>query len=103
MSDSWSFIVIAALVVFIIMLATGNGDKLSGLFGGKQQNLDAIYDRKKMDRGTLILCVVLLLNELVLYFFGKKIQAVAIGSLIVCILAFAAYIIYLKKCCSRKD
>ncbi len=91
-------IIIAFLVLFIVMFAIGKGDVLLSLFSSAQaKEMNEIYDRKQMDRASLLLCIVLLISELMLVFLGRTFSFVPILALVISIAAFAIYIAYMQK------
>lgn len=96
------WIILAFLVFFIIMFAIGKGDVLLNLFSsGQSAEINKIYDRKKMDRASLILCIVLLITEILQAFIAPDNRTVAIVALVISVVAFVGYIAYLQKI--RKD
>lgn len=95
-------IIMAFLVFAIIMFAIGKGDVLLNLFSSSQAaETNRLYDRKKMDRASLILCIALLIIEILQAFVAPGNQLVALISLIAAIVVFVAYIAYMQKI--RKD
>lgn len=92
----WIFLVI--LAVFVVMFAIGKGDELLGFFSSKEAaEFEKLYDKKKMNRATLIFCIVLLITEIVQGFLAPGIQSVQLICLVVSIAAFVAYIAYMQK------
>lgn len=89
--------ILAVLIISIVMLITGNGELLLNLFGGKSGGSTDAYDKPKLMQATLILCIVLLIDELCLLLAAPKIPAAGIASIAVTVCAFVVYIIYLKK------
>jgi hypothetical protein len=98
MLGALDLIIVAFLVFFIVMFSIGKGDVLMRLFSsGQADDLNKLYDRRKMDRASLLLCIVLLLSELSLIFIAPRVRAVSIIGIVVSIVAFVAYILYLQK------
>ncbi len=91
-------IIIGLLVLNIVMFAIGKGDVLMNLFNGSQADeMNRMYDRKKMDRASLILCIVLLISELLMKFLSATYGFVVFISLGIAIVAFVIYIAYMQK------
>ncbi|MEE3420971.1 MAG: hypothetical protein VZR02_07725 [Lachnospiraceae bacterium] len=96
--DVFDMIILACLAYAIFMLATGRGDKLMGQFSPSQKkDMDESYDRGPMNRATLIFCIILLANQLLLMFLAKTYPVISIVSIVICIAALVVYIIYLQK------
>lgn len=98
---AWDIIIIVFLAVFIVLFATGNGDKVSSLFGsgsGRDPNRD--YDRKKTDRASLVLCCVLLVVEILLLVFPHS-PVMGYVSITTGIVSLCLYMYYLRKYCRK--
>lgn len=81
----------------IVMFLLGKGDTLMHLFGGKNNNVADEYNREKLDRASLIFCIFMFINELVLIFIGKKYPVASIIALVLTIAAFIVYVMYIRK------
>ncbi len=98
MGQTLDFLIIGFLVVSIVMFAIGKGDVLLNLFNSSQsKEMNETYDREKMDRASLLLCIVLLISELMMVFLGRTYSIVNIIALVLSIAAFAIYIGYMQK------
>ncbi len=87
-------LIIAFLVFFIIMYLTGNSDKVTAIFGGKQQgHTESPELKKKLDTASLSICVVILAMEICSIAFN----ALTLVWLAVSIVAFIVYVTYLHK------
>lgn len=86
-------LIIAFLVFFIIMYLTGNSDKVTAIFGGKQQHTESPELKKKLDNASLSICVVILAMEICSILFN----ALTLVWLAVSIVAFIVYVTYLHK------
>lgn len=102
MLKALDWVIVALLVLAIIMFAIGKGDVLMDLFSGNHSSKDEKpYDRKKMDRASLLLCIALLVVEVLQAFIAPGSQLIALICLIVAVAAFVIYIAYMQKI--RKD
>ncbi len=88
--------IIAVLIICIIMLATGNGDTLTRLFGGGK-NLEDNYDIQKVHRASLVFCLVLLASELLTFFLGAKYPVLGLVTVGVAIISLGVYAMYMRK------
>ena len=89
--------ILGFLVFAIVMFLMGKGDTLMHLFGGKTNNVADEYNREKLDRASLIFCVFMLINELILIFIGKKYPVMSAISLALTVAAFVIYVWYIRK------
>ena len=98
MLRAFDFIILAVLVIAIVMLITGNGEKLMGLFSSKQTpDVYQIYEKEPFHKATLIFCLVLLADELVLLFLSPQFPFLSLVSVGVTVAAFAFFIFYIKQ------
>ena len=73
-------------------------DRLWGLFSGKNgQNIYEVYDRDLFNRACLIFFSVLLVDELAIIFLSHTFPVMALISFGVTVVAFIAFVIYLRK------
>ena len=96
----FDFFIIAVIGYAIVMILTGNGEKLMGRPG--QGGARDRYDVEKFNRATLIMCVVLLINEILLLTIQKYVPVYMYISLAIVVIVFIIYFIYLKKYASKK-
>ena len=96
------YFIMAVLGFSVLMFLTGNGDRLLELFGGNRDNSLKEYEHDKLMRASTILCIVLLVDELVLFFAGNQFRILGLISIIVPIAALAAYIFYIRKYARKK-
>ena len=98
MLRAFDFLIIAVLVIAILMLITGNGEKLMGFFSGRQApDVYSIYEKEPFHRASLIFCVVLLINELVLLLLSPKFPPLSLITVGVTIVAFVVYVLYIRR------
>ena len=97
MGKLFDFLIIGILVFAILMLLTGNDDKLMGLFSGKNQSVYDHYEKEPFNRATLIFCVIMLANEIMLLLVGPTIPALSLVSVGITIAAFGGFIVYIRK------
>jgi len=98
MTRFFDYVITACIILFIIMLVTGNGETLMRLFSGNSgQDMYKIYDRKRFDRACLLLLIVLLIDELVLIFLGSTYPVLGLVSVVITIVTFALFIFYIRK------
>ncbi len=102
MERAFDWIILILLVLFIVMFAFGKSDVLLNFFNGNRADeFDKMYDRDKMNKATLIFCIVLLIAELLQGFILPNVRIVSIVCLAVTVIAFICYIAYMQRI--RKD
>lgn len=98
MERAFDWIIIFLLVLFIVMFALGKGNALLDFFSGSHADeYDKLYDRDKMNKATLIFCIILLIAELLQAFILPGVRIVSLVCLIVSVAAFVVYIVYMQK------
>jgi preprotein translocase subunit SecG len=98
MQHFFDFLIIGFVVFFIIMILTGHGEQAMNLFSGRSgSEVTGQYDKKKLEKSSLIFCVIVLINELALVFLAPKFPVIVYISLIVTVVSLVLYIMYLRK------
>ena len=100
--DFLDIFILAILIISILMLATGNGETLLTLFSGKNSTFMNEYDKPKMLRATLFLCLALLAGELLMMFLKDVFPMIPFVSIAITICSFVIYTVYLKKYAGKK-
>ena len=98
----WDLLITGILVLVIIMFLTGNGQRAMELFGkDRSREMFREYDEKKLTRGTVIFCLVLLADEIVILFGDRIPYNTGLITLTVSLLAIILYVFYLRKYCRK--
>ena len=98
----WDLLITGILVLVIIMFLTGNGHRAMELFGkDRSREMFREYDEKKLTRATVIFCLVLLADEIVILFGDRIPYNTGLITLTVSLLAIILYVFYLRKYCRK--
>ena len=102
-SNFLDIFIIAVLALSVVMFLTGNGDYLLNLFSGKNGNSsNDEYEKDKLHKSSLLLCTVLLANELLNLFLGPRVPVFPLISVGITIAALVVYVFYLRKYARKK-
>ncbi len=97
-------VILALLGYAVFILATKREEQIKRLFGSRRENAYDQYDKEKFNKSTLILCVVLFVNQAV-FMIVERNEAMKMYFyvyFILTIISIAVYIFYLKKYAKKK-
>lgn len=97
----WDYLITGIIVLVLVMFITGNGDMVFDLFGGAQtREMMKNYDRRKVNRATIVFCLVMLVNEIIII-AGPDIPQTGYISVAVGFASLLGYGLYLRNCCKK--